>query len=109
MTANGGKTVNPQTGIINLRDTLKDKQKRAEEKSYILIGHSGPVYAVSVSIDDKWLISCSQDCTIRLWSLQDKTLMSIFHGHSYPIWDLKFSPLGCYFVSCSNDRTAKLW
>jgi transcription initiation factor TFIID subunit 5 len=89
-----GKIVNTQNGIINLRETQKEKQKRAEDKSFILIGHSGPVYAVSISIDDKSLISCSQDCTIRLWSLQDKTLMSIFHGHSYPIWDLKFSPLG---------------
>ena len=96
-------------GTIWTRESQKEKEEKKEEKNYMLIGHSGPVYGVNVSIDDKWLISCSQDCTIRLWSLQERNLISIFHGHSYPIWDVKFSPLGSYFVSCSNDRTAKLW
>jgi transcription initiation factor TFIID subunit 5 len=101
--------INTTQGVISFRESKLEKLKERAQKEFILIGHSGPVYGVSVSIDEKWLLSCSQDCTIRLWSLGEKTLTSIFHGHSYPIWQVKFSSLGSYFVSCSNDRTAKLW
>lgn len=101
--------INTAAGVISYRESKAEKADKRAQKEFILIGHSGPVYGVSVSIDEKWLLSCSQDCTIRLWSIGEKTLMSIFHGHSYPIWQVKFSPLGAYFVSCSNDRTAKLW
>lgn len=30
-----------------------------QESEFILIGHSGPVFAVSISVDDKFLISGS--------------------------------------------------
>jgi len=95
-----------------------------------LIGHSGPVYALSFApsaaipqsaqtnghtngtIQDskpRYLLSCSADSTIRLWSLDTWTPLVVYKSHSSPVWDVRFSPFGHYFVSSSADRTARLW
>lgn len=102
-----------------------------------LIGHSGPVYAVSFSpsmarspdaprpanedddddanaaaepsLRPQTLISASADRTIRLWELTTYTNLVVYKGHNAPIWDARFSPLGHYFASGGGDRTARLW
>nr|POE92405.1 transcription initiation factor tfiid subunit 5 [Quercus suber] len=95
-----------------------------------LIGHSGPVYALSFSPSialpgttvnghansissytsfPKYLLSSSADSTIRLWSLDTWTNLVVYKSHSSPVWDVRFCPHGHYFVSSSADRTARLW
>lgn len=67
------------TGSVN---EIKDKQidVKAQKKSIMtevqddresfeLIGHEGPIFAVTVSICDKHLLTGSFDRTIRRWSL----------------------------------------
>lgn len=83
--------------------------ERSGEVSRSLFGHSGPVYSVSFAPERTLLLSCSEDATIRLWSLQIWTCLVVYKGHMLPVWDVKFSPLGYYFASCGNDRTARLW
>ena len=75
----------------------------------VLKGHSGPVYAVSFSPDRTLLLSCSEDSTIRLWSLQTWTNICCYRGHCFPVWDVKFSAHGYYFATASHDKTARLW
>ncbi|KAL1479720.1 hypothetical protein MTO96_051631 [Rhipicephalus appendiculatus] len=75
----------------------------------LLLGHSGPVTAVSFSPDHTYLLSSSEDATIRLWSLLTWTNVVCYRGHCFPVWDVRFSPHGFYFASCGHDRTARLW
>ena len=95
-----------------------------------LVGHSGPVYALSFSpsiaitepatndnsltttseeSQPRYLLSSSADSTIRLWSLDTWTNLVVYRSHQSPVWDVRFCPHGHYFVSCSADRTARLW
>lgn len=78
-------------------------------KSKSLYGHSGPVYAVRFSPDNLFLLSCSEDTTVRLWSLLTFSCVVCYKGHNYPVWDCAFSPFGHYFVTASHDRTARVW
>ncbi|RKO86930.1 WD40-repeat-containing domain protein, partial [Blyttiomyces helicus] len=73
-----------------------------------LVGHSGPVYGVSFS-SNKYLVSCSEDKTARLWSLETMSNIVCYKGHNYPVWDVDFSPEGIYFATASHDKTARLW
>ena len=55
--------------------------------------------------DRTLLLSCSEDGTIRLWSLLTWTCIVCYRGHILPIWDVKFSHAGYYFASAGHDRT----
>ncbi|MCP8719800.1 MAG: hypothetical protein M5F18_10995 [Asgard group archaeon] len=92
-----------------LKSVLKRDRHKPQDNTRKLIGHSGPVYGVSFSPDNKYLLSCSEDKTVRLWSLDTYTALVSYKGHTQPVWDVKFSPLGHYFVTASHDQTARLW
>ena len=49
--------------------------------SVTLHGHNGPIYGLSFSPDRSLLLSCSEDGTIRLWSLQTWTCLV-----NYKVW-----------------------
>jgi len=57
-----------------------------QDNSFVLVGHSGPVYGLSVQLDDQFLISGGADKTIRLWDLGSKKLLVIYQGHNFPVW-----------------------
>jgi transcription initiation factor TFIID subunit 5 len=95
---------------VDAEDVLaRMMDERSGETSRSLYGHAGTVNSVSFSPDRSLLLSCSEDTTIRLWSLQIWTCLVVYKGHMFPVWDVKFSPLGYYFASTSYDRTARLW
>lgn len=74
-----------------------------------LVGHSGAVYSTSFSPDNRYLLSGSEDKTVKLWSMDTHTALVNYKGHNHPVWDVKFSPLGHYFATASHDQTARLW
>jgi transcription initiation factor TFIID subunit 5 len=86
-----------------------------------LIGHSGPVMAVSFSpstakpspdspeTKSRLLLSSSADGTIRMWSLDAWACLVVFRSHDAPVWDVKWSPHGLYFLSCGSDKVARVW
>ncbi|KAF9582390.1 Transcription initiation factor TFIID subunit 5 [Lunasporangiospora selenospora] len=87
-------------------DRVREKNGTDSRK---LIGHAGPVFGASFSPDNKYLITCSEDMTARLWSTNTLTNVVCYKGHNYPLWDVDFGPQGFYFATASHDRTARLW
>ncbi|KAI9893625.1 MAG: Transcription initiation factor TFIID subunit 5 [Vezdaea aestivalis] len=108
-----------------LKTNGEDEASGPTPNSRRLVGHSGPVFALSFSIgkdnrdlryDDvtpdakaRTLISCSSDKTIRLWNLDSWSQLVTYKAHSNCVWDVKYGPFGTYFVSGSVDTTARIW
>lgn len=78
-------------------------------KHFTLYGHTGPVYGMSFSASGQYLVSGSEDCSIRQWDVCKGACVVCYKGHAYPVWDIAFSPVDVYFASASYDRTARLW
>jgi len=74
-----------------------------------LIGHSGRVHGCSLSPDSSFLLSASEDASIRLWHLPTATNLVAYRGHSFPVWDVDFGPMGYHFASAAHDCTSRLW
>ncbi|KAK3814303.1 MAG: WD40-repeat-containing domain protein [Benniella sp.] len=94
---------------INDSQDLNRVRETSGTESRKLIGHAGPVFGASFSPDNKYLITCSEDKTARLWSTNTFSNLVCYKGHNYPVWDVDFGPLGFYFATASHDRTARLW
>ncbi|XP_075545493.1 TAF5-like RNA polymerase II p300/CBP-associated factor-associated factor 65 kDa subunit 5L isoform X2 [Dermacentor variabilis] len=82
---------------------------RLSGDSKLLRGHSGPVYGLDFLPGKELMLSCSEDTTVRAWSLKTHSNVAIYRGHSYPVWDIDIGPLGLYFATASKDSTAKIW
>ncbi|KAK2719507.1 transcription initiation factor TFIID subunit 5-like [Artemia franciscana] len=108
------RTMKPAEQLLELDREAEDvlarmMDERTGEHTKTLHGHSGPVYDASFSPDRTMLLSCSEDTTIRLWSLQVWSCLVVYKGHQFPVWSVKFSPHGYYFASGGYDRTGRLW
>lgn len=92
----------------DIKTSIEDKYEEVGF-SYRLIGHAGPVYSVKFFSSNKFLLSCSQDCTIRLWSLDLLSQVGLYKSHVFPIWSIDVAQNDFYFASGSADRQAVIW
>ncbi|XP_033114696.1 transcription initiation factor TFIID subunit 5-like [Anneissia japonica] len=88
-------------------ERIMDERTASESKT--MLGHSGPVYSTCFSPDKSFVLSSSEDATVRLWSTYTYTNLVCYKGHNYPVWDCCFGPYGHYFASAGHDRVARLW
>ena len=54
------------------------KQKRL---IYTLPGHVKQVTSIAISRDNKYIVSGSFDCTVKIWNAQEKTQETVLVGH----------------------------
>ena len=73
-----------------------------------ILGHQGPVYGVSFTLDGRRLATVSEDGTARLWDLQGNELAQI-KGHQEEVYGVSLSPDGQYLATASADGTARVW
>lgn len=93
--------------IWSVRESTRGRELPKSTKK--MIGHSGPVYGVTFSPDNRYVLSCSEDRSARLWSVDTQTALVSYKGHNAPVWDVAFGPFGHYFATASHDMTARLW
>jgi predicted dehydrogenase/DNA-binding beta-propeller fold protein YncE len=70
-----------------------------------LSGHRAYVTAISVSPDGKSLATSSEDATLRLWNLSDRTSRVLYQEDEDPITGVAFSPDGSQVAIASGDDT----
>jgi WD40 repeat protein len=84
--------------------TAKDKHVL-----FILDGHYLSVNAVDISPDGKYLVSGSDDQTVRIWNLENGESLHILEGHQGAVSDVVFSPDNKTMASCGEDQTIRIW
>ena len=74
-----------------------------------LNGHSSYVYSTCFSRDGKYIVSASNDKSIKIWDKETCNLISTLNGHSSFVKSVGISYDSKYIVSGSADKTVKLW
>lgn len=75
-----------------------------------LIGHSQGISGVDFSpINPDVLASCSDDMTVRLWSIKRQQCIKILKNHTYHVTAVKFNFKGNILISASADETITIW
>ncbi|MBP0009414.1 caspase family protein [Roseofilum sp. Belize Diploria] len=96
---------NSSKAIAILRQILTE---RIQEKNR-LEAHQGRVNAVAYSPDGQTLASVSRDGTVKLWHVEDGTLLHTLEAHQSSVLAVAYSPDVQTLASASRDRTVKLW
>lgn len=77
-----------------------------------LTQHEGSVFNVISSPDGKYIISCSDDRSIKIWNKDTGKLLANGWGHGSRIWGLSvynITKTGFNVFSCSEDCTSRIW
>lgn len=95
--------------VWEISSTQNQKNFPDTQPIYTLMGHSHIVNSLAMSADAKFLISGSQDQTIRVWNLATGELIHILKGHQDSVNAVVLSPDEQIIASASADKTIKLW
>jgi tetratricopeptide (TPR) repeat protein len=67
------------------------------------------VNSVAVSSDGRYVLSASEDNSIKVWALNSGQCLRTLEEHSGPVNFVAVCPDGRYVLSGSDDSTIKLW
>ncbi|MBE9214006.1 hypothetical protein IQ247_15255 [Plectonema cf. radiosum LEGE 06105] len=107
----GVKLGNIQEPTDNLKRNIIERLQQASyeiNEHNQFVGHQGEISDVAFSPDGLIIASVSDDCTIKLWSLDGK-LLNTCRGHTDRIYKVTFSSNSQMIASASADATVKLW
>ena len=64
---------------------------------------------VQFHIELPWIVSASDDQTVRLWNWQNRNQIAILTGHSHYVMCARFHHEDTMIASCSLDHTIRVW
>jgi hypothetical protein len=76
---------------------------------HILTGHRGHSDDIVFSPDGKYLASCGEDMTVRVWSTESGAMLHTIVGHEGAVMGVDIAPDGKTLASSSEDKTVRLW
>ncbi|MER7701587.1 NB-ARC domain-containing protein [Kitasatospora sp. NPDC097605] len=74
-----------------------------------LTGHTGGVNAVAISPDGTWLITGSNDGTVRIWDRATSTQTATLTGHTGWVHAVAISPDGAWLTTTGIDLVVRIW
>ncbi len=88
------------------------RQAPTGQQPIVLRGHHGPVLAVAVTPDCRWVVTGSEDETVRLFDLMSDcpaASQAVLRQHVGPVTCIAVSSDGRWMATGSRDRTVRLW
>ena len=73
------------------------------------IGHSGPVTGLAVTNDGKFLVTSSEDKTVRVWDVTSGKQLRSFQGHMTKATAVAVRGDGKQVASASDDGAVRVW
>jgi len=101
----------PQSEIV--QSLQVDKELQSVEPLAVLErkfqAHTEWIKSVAISPDGKWLASCSDDKTVKLWSMGTGACLATLKGHTNKVRYVTFTTDGNSIISSSFDETIRIW
>lgn len=72
-------------------------------------GHKRGIWDISFSPYEKIIASASGDKLVKIWNIEDGTLLHTLEGHVSTVLKLSWATLGSQIISASADGLIKIW
>jgi len=82
---------------------------KARPELVLQTGHTDGVNAIALSPDGRFLVSASDDTTLKLWEISSANVLRTLYGHDKPVLCLAVSPDSKLIASGSEDTTVRIW
>ncbi|KAL6302657.1 coatomer WD associated region-domain-containing protein [Sparassis latifolia] len=97
------------TGGDDYKIKVWDIRPQSRRCLFTLHGHLDYVRTVQFHHEMPWILSCSDDQTIRIWNSTSRNCIAILTGHSHYVMSAQFHPKEDLIVSASQDQTVRVW
>src|SRR5689334_21160005 len=94
---------------LALQSAESDAQGRSKIEIVPLIAHARDVRSAAFSSDGAYVLTGSDDGTLKLWDVATTRLVRTFAGHKGKVSAVALSRDGAYAMSGSADKTIRLW
>lgn len=99
--------------LWNPHSTIISQASSPIRSLYTLSGHMDYIRSVSFHSEYPWILSSSDDQTIRIWNWQSRACIAVLTGHNHYVMCATFGPFNspsCDLVaSASLDQTIRIW
>jgi WD40 repeat protein len=102
-------TNNGQLSITGGQDSVRVHQLSNGRALRELLGATGPIHAVAVSLNNVLVAAAGPAGVIKFWNLADGADRLQISGHDHGIRALVFHPDNTRFASAGEDGTIRLW
>ena len=110
---NDSEKLKTKEGPLMFSEILNDpkilKLKLKSEYNLYLKGHTRTVNSVTITNDNKYVISTGDDKKIIVWNLSEKRLEVVFKGHSDNIKSVAVTNDSKYIISAGYDKVIRIW
>jgi len=95
--------------LEHLIKKVKVYDLRMQRLQQVYSSHTGPVSQVSFHPNGNYLVSASQDGSIKMFDLLEARPIYDVLGHKSSVTTVQFSTQGNYFASGSEDKMVYVW
>ena len=85
------------------------QSSQARPELVLQTGHTGAINAIALSSDGRFLVSGSEDSTIKLWDLATGNVLRTLYGHEKPVLAVAVSGDGRLMASGGGDSSVRVW
>ena len=75
----------------------------------MLKGHQFKINCMEITNDNRFIISGSDDGTVRIWSFKEKKLKAILDDHRYSVRSAAITRNEKYIVYAISAKTVRVW
>lgn len=71
-------------------------------------GHTGNITGVAFHVECKWMVTSSEDGTIKIWDVRTGNIQRSY-SHGAPVNDVVIHPNQGEIISCDRAGSIRLW
>ena len=87
---------------------LYEIRSTSQSPSLVFDGHAGNVTGVAFHCEGKWMVTSSEDGTVKIWETRTGTVQRNY-SHGSPVTDVVIHPNQGELISCDRGGNVRIW